>query len=436
VEAGARQGDGTAGPRRSLLLRAVDVRPEEASAVRWAFVYFFALLSSFYLLRPVREEMGIRGGVDRLHWLFTATFLVMLAAVPAYSALVARVPRARAIPVVYRFFLANVLLFWGLFSMGAAPVATARAFFVWLSVFNLFVVSVFWSFMADLFTSAQGKRLFGCIAGGGSAGALVGSAVAGVLVGRIGIAGLLLVSAALLELAARCARRLAAWSHARGAAEVGRAREDEAPVGGGPLHGIRVTFRSPYLAAIAAQTILFSVTSTFLYFQQARIVAAATGDSTRRTAIFAAVDFAVNAGALLTQSLAAGRLAVAFGLGPGLAGVPALSIAGLLAVAAVPAVWTVGAVQAIRRTAHYGLERPARDVLFTVVSREEKYKAKGFIDTVIYRAGDALSAWIHAGLVALGLALGTLALAAIPVAIASIALALWLARRQARMERT
>jgi AAA family ATP:ADP antiporter len=430
--------DARAGARErraaALLGRVVPVRAGEAGAVLWAFVYFFALLASFYVLRPVREEMAIRGGVDKLQWLFTATFGAMLAALPLYSALVARVPRARAIPAVYRFFLLNLLLFWALLRLGAAPVAIARAFFVWLSVFNLFVVAVFWSYMADLFSSEQGKRLFGFVAGGGSAGALAGSALAGTLVHVVGVANLFLVAAALLELSVVCARRLSAWARARGAA-AGAAAAEEAPVGGGPFAGVTTVLRSPYLAAIAVQMLLFSLASTFLYFQQARIVADAIRDPARRTSLFAAVDFGVSVGALAVQSLASGRLAVAFGLGPALAAVPALSLVGFAALAAGPSLWVVGAFQVIRRTTHYGLERPGREVLYTVVGREEKYKSKGFIDTVVYRGGDALAGWAYAALAALGLARPALAAAAIPVAALSLALAVWLARRHANLER-
>jgi AAA family ATP:ADP antiporter len=414
-----------------LLRRAADVRPAEAGAVLWAFLYFFALVSSFYLLRPIREEMGIRGGVDQLQWLFTGTFVVMLAAVPAYSALVARVPRARAVPIVYRFFAANLLVFFVLLRAGTFPVAVARTFFVWLSVYNLFVVSVFWSYMADLFTSEQGKRLFGFVAGGGSAGALAGSALAGGLVGIVGIANLLLGAIVLLEIAVLCARRLAAGGHARAATASGG---EQGGVGGTVLSGVAVVFRSPYLLAISGLMLLYTLASTFLYFQQARIVAGALSDPARRTALFAAVDFAVNVGAFAVQAFATGRVAAAFGLGPGLAAVPLVSAAGFAALAAAPSLAVVASFQALRRTAEYALQRPARDVLFTVVSREEKYKSKGFIDTVVYRGGDALAGWVYAGLAAVGLSMTALALSAIPAALASLGVALFLTRRHRALE--
>jgi len=423
-----------------ILDRAVDVRPAERRAIVLGFAYFFALLASYYLLRPIREEMGIRSGVRSLQWNFTATFAALLLAVPAYSALFARVPRARAVPAVYRFFFVNLVLFWVLFRFGVWPVAVARTFYVWLSVFNLLVVAVFWSFMADLFSAEQGKRLFGFVAAGGSLGAILGSATAGLLVGPLGIAGVVALAAALLEVSARCAIALARWAHGRsdvpaagGAAAA--TRDEERPVGGTMFSGVTVVFRSPYLLALAAQMLLLTLVSTFLYFQQARIVSEAIPDSARRTELFAAVDLAVNVAAFALQALATGRLAAAFGLGPALTAVPVLTGAGLAALAAVPSIWVLAPLQAVRRVGHYALERPARDVLFTVVPREEKYKSKGFIDTVVYRGGDALAAWAYTGLAALGLAPRALALSAIPAAGLSLAVALWLARRERTMEK-
>ena len=411
---------------RRILGHAVEVRPAERRAVRLAFAYFFALLAAYYLLRPVRDEMGVRG-VRALQWDFSATFAALSLAVPIYSALFARLPRARAVPLVYRFFVVNLVLFWAAFRLELWPIAVGRTFFVWLSVFNLLVVSVFWSFMADLFTAEQGRRLFGFVAAGGSLGAIAGSATAGLLVGAIGIAGLLALSAVLLEVAARCAVELAK----------GRAspRSEDAPVGGTALSGVSAVARSPFLRALAAQMLLFTFASTFLYFQGTRIVAAAIPDPTRRTAFFAAVDLGVNVAAFALQSLATGRLAVTFGLGPALAAVPVFTIVGFVTLAATPTLIVLGGVQALRRVGHYAFEKPARDVLYTVVPREEKYKSKGFIETVVYRGGDLLAGWSYTGLAALGVAVSPLAIAALPLGGASFAIAVWLARRERKMER-
>jgi AAA family ATP:ADP antiporter len=423
-----------AGPLRRL----VDLRAGEGAAALTGFAYFFSLLAGYYLLRPIREEMGIRGGVETLHWSFTATFAVMMAAIPAYSALVARVPRARAIPIVHRFFLVNLLLFFALFRMEVAPAWVARAFFVWLSVYNLFVVSVFWSLMADVFTSEQARRLFGFVAAGGTAGAIAGPALALALVGPFGIPGLVLLSAVFLEVAARSARRLAARAPARGAPAPAQAASVPArgapPVGGTVLSGIGAVFRSPYLAAVAAHVLLFTLASTFLYLTQARIVADALGDPTRRTQLFAGVDLAVAVAQLATQTFVTGRVLTGLGLGAGLAAVPVLSGAGFALLAAAPSIWTVGAFQTLRRATHFAIERPAREVLFTVVSREEKYKSKAFIDTVVYRGGDALGAWAQAGLAGAGLGVAAISASALPLAAASLGLAIWLARRERRLE--
>lgn len=412
----------------SWLARAARVRPGERGAAAWGFVYFFALLAGYYLLRPIREEMGIRGGVDTLQWSFTATFAVMLAAIPLYTWLVGRFPRRRAVPLVYRFFLLNLLAFYLLFRAGVAPAWVARAFFVWLSVYNLFVVSVFWSLMADLFTAEQGKRLFGFVAAGGTVGAIAGPALALALVPVVGIPGLVLLAALLLETAARCAGRLARRTPAR--PDRPASATEGAALGGGLRSGVEPVFRSAYLRGIGLHILLYAVLSSFVYLQTARIVAGAIGDSARRTQLFAGVDLVVSLAQLATQVFLTGRVVSGLGVGATLAVLPAVSVAGFAALAAVPTIWTVGGFQALRRAIHFGLDRPAREVLFTVVSREEKYKAKGFIDTVVYRFGDVLGAWTPAALGALGLGVPGVSLAAVPIAGGAVALALWLGRRE------
>jgi AAA family ATP:ADP antiporter len=358
----------------------------------------------------------------------------MLVAIPAYSALVARVPRSRAVPIVYACFGACLVAFHVAFRLDPHHVGTARTFFTWLSVYNLFVVAVFWSLMADLFTSEQGKRLFGFVAGGGSAGALAGSALTGSFVHRVGVANVLLFSLALLAIAAFCATRLAGWARRAGQVVAARARTED-PLGGSIWAGFALVARSPYLLGAAALMFLFTLGSTFLYFQQAGIVAAAFPDPSTRPALFAWMDFGVSLASLGLQALVTGRLAVAFGLLPALATVPILSSAGFLALAAVPGLWTLVGFQGLRRTAEFALQRPARDVLFTVVSREEKYKAKGFIDTVVYRGGDALAGWAFEGLRALGLGAAALSLTAVPFAALSLGVGVWLARQHAARER-
>ena len=422
-------------PWAFALARSIHAEPGELKAVLLAFAYFFCLLSSYYILRPLRDEMGIAGGVQKLPWLFTGTFVAMLVAVPAFSAVAARLPRHRFIPLSYRFFTVNILLFWALFLTGRFHVGAARAFFIWTSVYNLFVVSVFWSFMADIFKHEQGARLFGFIAAGGSAGALAGPLLTTWLVKPLGTTHLLLVSAVLLEATVQCVGALHRWSVATDSGRPSQATTRQQPLGGDFLSGIQVVFRSPFLLGICAYILLLTATTTFLYFEQAQIVLRASGDPRVRTALFARIDLVVNVLTLLLQAFVTGRLLRAFGVRVGLALLPVLTVLGFVALAIAPTLFVLIVVQGIRRAAHFSIDRPSREILFIDVDREQKYKSKNFIDTVVYRGGDAVTAWISSGLQALGLGV-------IPVASAAILLSgvwLWnalvLARKDEALER-
>ena len=414
-------------PQR-LLSRTVALRPGEARALLASFAYFFCLLAGYYVLRPLRDEMGVAGGVRNLPWLFTATFLVMLAVVPVFGAVVARLPRRRFIPLVYHFFAANIALFWLLLTFELAPVHIARVFFVWVSVFNLFAVSVFWSFMADLYTSEQGKRLFGFIAAGGSAGALLGPMLTVGLVERLGPVNLLVVAAIFLECAVWCAARLElAAGNFREPGAPSAARADTA-LGGSWLAGIARLLRSPYLAGIALWVALLSLAGTFLYFMQANVVAAASDDPAVRTRIFAAIDLAIGILTLLVQGVATGRIIARIGPGPAAALLPFVFALGFLALWGSPLLAVVIAFQALQRAANFAIANPAREVLFTVLGREEKYKAKNVIDLVVFRGSDAASGWLFGALRAAGLDIGAVALATVPVCAGWLALALLLGR--------
>ena len=410
--------------------RAAAVRPGEVRALLWSFAYFFCLLAGYYVLRPLRDEMGIAGGVRNLQWLFTATFVTMLAVVPVYGAVVARLPRRRFVPIVYQFFVANIVLFWLLLTLDVERTIVARVFFVWISVFNLFAVSVFWSFMADLFTAEQGKRLFGFVAAGGTAGALAGPALTVWLSLPLGPANLLLVAALLLEAAILCARRLEAAAAGPGS-EPG-VPAGPAGLGGGWLSGIAMVLRSPYLAGISLWVACLSVAGTFVYFQQANIVAAASDDPAVRTRIFAIIDLAVGVLTLVVQCFATGRLIERFGVGAAAGFLPLVFAAGFLALALSPALAVVIAFQAIQRAANFAISNPAREVLFTVLAREEKYKAKNVIDVVVFRGADAAGGWLFAALRALGMELRSISLAVIPLAAVWFAIALALGRAQER----
>lgn len=400
------------------LRRFAQIEPGEIRAVLWSFSYFFALLCSYYIVRPMRDEMGIAGGVENLQWLFTGTFLTMLAAVPLFGWVSSRFPRRRFVPYVYYFFISHLLAFYVLFETGVGDAWVARAFFIWASVFNLFVVSVFWSFMADIFSNAQARRLFGLIAAGGTAGALLGPMLTTVLAVPLGPARLLLISALLLGWAVLSVKRLGAWQdRAAGndvAPSVPAARRE--PLGGGLFAGIGLVLRSPYLLGICVLMLLFTTLATFLYFQQAQIIRDSFSDSAQRTAVFAAIDLAVNSLTILIQIFLTARLVKWLGLSGTLALVPLLLGVGFFALGVAPVLGVLVVVQVIRRAGNYAIMRPAREMLYVVLNREEKYKAKNFIDTVVYRGGDAVSAWAYAGLRGIGFNLGEIALLAVPLA--------------------
>jgi AAA family ATP:ADP antiporter len=412
------------------IARAVAVRPEELRALAWSFAYFFCLLAGYYVLRPLRDEMGVAGGVRNLQWLFTATFVAMLAVVPVYGAVVARLPRRRFVPIVYHFFAANILAFWLLLALDVGKVHVARVFFVWISVFNLFAVSVFWSFMADLFAAERGKRLFGFIAAGGTAGALLGPTVTVALAVPLGPANLLIVAALLLEAAVLCAWRLE--SAAAGLGGEGASQARLAGLGGGWIAGIAMVLRSPYLAGIALWVAALSIAGTVLYFQQASIVAAASDDPAVRTRIFAAIDLAVGLLTLAVQFFATGRLMQRFGVGAAAAVLPLVFAAGFAVLAASPVLAVVIAFQALQRTANFAISNPAREVLFTALAREEKYKAKNVIDLVVFRGADAAGGWLFAALRGAGLELAAISLVTIAVAAAWLGLSLALGRGHER----
>jgi AAA family ATP:ADP antiporter len=385
-----------------------------------AALLFFFVLGGYFILRPVRDALAIDDDPWKIPWLFTATFVTMLAVAPLWGGLVARWPRRRFVPVAYHAFVVQLLLLFVLMRGEVGGVWLGKVFYVWVSVYNLFVVSVFWSLCADLFTSEQGKRLFGPIAAGGTAGALAGPLVTTTLVEHVGVPGLLVVAAGMLEAAVVCALVLDKIG-----GEGGRADE---PVGGGAIAGLEKVARSRYLRTIGLYVILTTVAATFLYLKQAEIAKAGFETREARTAFFARVDLWVNSAVIGVQFLLAARLLGWLGVGAMLAALPLVQMGGLWALAAAPTVAVLVAVQVAGRTATHALTRPAREVLFTVVPREDKYKAKNVIDTLIFRFGDMGSAWFYVGLGALGFGGVGLALLAVPMIVVWLFVAAWLGR--------
>jgi AAA family ATP:ADP antiporter len=430
------------------LLSLVDVRPGETVPVFWACLYFFSLLAAYYIIRPLRDEMAVEGGVQNLPWLFTGTLVAMLLVNPLFGGLVAKLPRRRFISLTYRFFAANTLVFLAaLWLLPEHGVWIGRVFYVWTSVFNLFVVSIFWSFMVDLFTTRPAARLFGLIAAGGTAGGIFGSGLTAVLAQKVPPVWLLPGVVIFLEVALYCVRRLGRLEPelrtltagdqdgpggrpAESKAPSGAlSRPGEAVIGGSPLAGIRQAFQSPYLLGISVFMLLFTVTATFLYFQQAEMVAAAYQDRAARTAFFARIDLAVNVLTMLIQVFLTGRLVRWLGVTLTLALLPAVSVAGFLWLGLQPTLALMVVMQVVRRAGNFAVAHPARELLYTVLPREQKYKAKAFIDTFVYRAGDQLGAWSYAALGAWGLTLSGVSLAAVPLSALWLLVAVWLGIR-------
>ena len=422
---------------RPLLLKTVQVEPGEWRALLWSFSYFFALLCSYYIIRPMRDEMGILGGVENLQWLFTGTLLAMTAAIPLFGWVSSRFPRRQFLPYIYLFFIAMLLLFYSLMDGQIASAYVARAFFIWASVFNLFVVSVFWSFMTDLYSNSQARRLFGFIAAGGTVGALVGPALTALLVQSLGVRNLLLVSALLLSWAIVCIARLSLWSETnRTGHDEASEREEKKLLSEGIWAGIGMVVRSPYLLGICLLMLLFTTLATFLYLMQAQIIRDAFVDSAQRTALFASIDLVVNALTLVLQLFLTSRFIKWFGLAAVLAMIPLLLAVGFTLLSISPVLAILLVVQVIRRAGNYAVMRPAREMLYVVLSREEKYKAKNFIDTVVYRTGDAVSAWVYAGMRSIGMTLSGIALIAVPLALIWAWIAFGLGRQQAKIDKT
>lgn len=422
-------------PARSWIERLVDVRPRELAAVGWSWLFFFSVLSAYYVIRPIRDEMGVAGGVENLPWLFAGSLTGMLLLNPPFAWLVGRMPRPRFVSFGYRFFAVNLLAFFAALVVGdaAADVWTGRVLFVWTSVFNMFVVSIFWSVMADVFSAAQGKRLFGFIGAGGTIGGITGAAITSSLVGLLGAANLLLVSAALLEVAALAARRLFAQPRLEPAAPPAGTDGAETAIGGAVWDGMRRSLSDPYLVNVTLHMLFFTLLTTFLYFQQATIVDAAITDRIARTRFFANVDLAVNLLTLVTQTFATGRAVQRWGVTAALAFLPVMSVVGFGVLGAAPTVAVLMTFQVLRRAGNFAVARPAREVLFTVVAPTDRYKAKTFIDTVIYRVGDQLGAWAYAPLAALGAGVAGVSGAAIALALLSAANAVWLGRKMRRL---
>jgi AAA family ATP:ADP antiporter len=418
-----------------LLQKVVAVQPEELPAVGWCWVYAFALLAANYILTPIRDQMGVAGGVRNLPWLFVGTLAGTILLNVPFGWLVKKLPRSRFIPLTYRFFAVMLLLFGVAmhFATKEQSVWVGRLFFIWVSVANLFAISVFWQLNVDLFSPAQGKRLFGFIAAGATIGAIVGSAYISIVAKTVSPTVLLVSAAVLFEVAVFCAGRLGRLSPAlhRLPAEQA-AKADERPVGGGVLAGILHAVRSPYLLGVSAFLLLYSVTSTFVYSQQAAIVAHDLTDRAAQTEFFSNINFGVNTVALVLQLFFTGRIVLTLGVALALAILPVITMGGFAVLAMTPTLAVIGTFQVVRRGIEYAVTRPAREVIYTVVSREDRFKSKGFIDTFVYRLGDQVGIWSSTMFTSIGSSMASIA--AIGIALVWLFTALWLGGQQKKRE--
>ncbi|MBL0170934.1 MAG: MFS transporter [Gemmatimonadaceae bacterium] len=436
------------------LRTSVGARPGEGAVLVWATAYYFLVLCAYYVIRPIRDDIGASSGAEKLAWLFTGTMLGMLLVHPLYSKLVSTLRRRQFIGWTYRFFILNLIAFYLVFRAVDASQAVwvGRVFFIWTSIFNLFVVSVFWSLITDVFRPGQGKRLFGVVAVGGTVGAMLGATITTALVGVLGPLNLMLVSALILELAVRASRVL---DHAESGMRTVEAHEASSPrvltpteariasagdashevIGGGMLDGIRHIVSSPYLLGIASLILFYTISSTFLYFQQVDVVARVFGDDrAARTQVFGTMDIAVNALTLLAQLFLTGRFIKWLGVGAALAFLPIVTMIGFGIMGFAPVLMVLVVFQTIRRAGNFAIQRPGREALFTVLDRTDKYKAKNFSDTFVYRLGDQVGAWSYAGMAVFGLGLSGLAFTMVPFSAAWLLLTVWLGRQYARRE--
>jgi AAA family ATP:ADP antiporter len=407
----------------------VNIERREALPTFLAALYFFLILTALMLLRPARDALGMQRGIEAVRWLFMGTLAVTAAANPLFGWLVSRFRRMTFVAASYSFFALNLVMFWALivFAPAAIGITSGQVFYVWMSVFNFFLTMIFWALMADRFSLEQSKRLFGVIAAGGTSGAVFGSWLASFVVKRIGTPALLLIAAGLLLLAVG-----AAWALVRIQPEHAREPEPKA-IGGSAWEGFRAALSSPYLLGISAYILILAVMVTFLYFTRLQMVAALGEDLDMRTGVFARLDFYVQSATLLLQLIITGQIMKRLGVHVALALVPVIVALGYAGLAVVSSLVVLVIFEAVFRATQRAIMRPARETLFTVVSREDKYKAKAFTDTFVYRAGDVIGAQTEGLLGRLGLGLLALVSVAVPLAIVWAALGFWLGRMQQRL---
>ena len=388
-----------------FLERILCIEPGELKAVLSSFAYFFFLMASYFILRPLRDTMGTVYGVAHLQELFTGTFLLSLVAAPVFAGFASRVRLATFLPWVYWFIAITMVIFYALFRSVANDRWVAAAFYIWLSTFNLITISVFWSLMADMFSAVQARRLFGFIAAGGTLGTITAPAFITLFVKAVGTNNLLLISAAGFAICALLVRLLEAEKQkliSKGAQTQPTTLTHS--LGGNPFDGFALLIRSRYLLMIALFLLLMTWISTVIYFQLGDLISKDFASRAARTQAYATIDLATNSIAILIQLFGTGRFVQRFGVTAGLLLNPVIMVVAFLAVAFSPVLLVLGGIQVVRRFSEYAIAKPSRDMLFTIVDQQAKYKAKNVIDTVVYRFGDLTAAWLSAAILPFGVA--------------------------------
>jgi AAA family ATP:ADP antiporter len=427
-----------------LLAKLTGLDEKDAPQAGFAFLFFFCILASYYIVQPLRDELALLVGEEHTRKLFFGSLLVMTIANPLFAFLLNKSGRLLLMKFVYRFFASNIVIFIAIFkyleATGAMPkhgqatqvqgVAWIMGgiFFLWVSVFNLFAVSVFWTLMADIYSGEQSKRAFGFLGAGGTLGQMFGSALTGRLVDTVGPTNLLWVSVLLLELGVQ-----AMFIITRSYQEPPRKAGEKRP---NAISGFTDIVKSPYLLSICLYLFLYTFTSSFIYFQKQAIVASEISDRSGRVGYFSDVNLAISVMTLIIQLFLTGKFLSLIGLSAGLALVPIVGMVGFLALAKKPDLHTIALLDIIRKTSNYAISKPSREVLFTAVSRREKYQAKNFIDTVVYRAGDSGAAAVFELMFRAGAQAATVSMSAVAISVVYLGVGLGLGKAHGRRYET
>ncbi|RBP51606.1 NTP/NDP exchange transporter [Arenicella xantha] len=409
-----------------LLNRFVSVKPSELLALSVACSYFYLILCAYYIIRPIRTEMVIANGVANVQWLLLLTVVVLLMITPIFGWVTTRFRTRQFLSYCTLFFASHLFIFYFLFDVEHRSIGVTRAFYIWVNVFNMFIVSLFWSFMNDVFSRDQSTRLFAFIAAGGTAGAISGPLITTLLVERVGLAPLLLISATILASSVLAILWLTRWKNTEYSDDKSPHTVRNEALKGGIWGAFVLIARSPYLLGICAFIILYAVSITFVEIQQATLVEKTFDDPTERTRLFSTVDFSVNVLALIFQLVLTSHMIRWVGFRATLMLVPVGITIGFGLMASMPVLAVMIGVEIFRRSGDYAIMKPTREMLFSVVSREEKYKAKNFIDTTILRGGNAASAWAFTGIRFAGIAGAGIAGISLGLGLAWCAIAYWL----------